>query len=387
MARIGSMDSIARGVVRGVAPLLDRDTPGGEAHRMPTVRLPAAFLNYACERSLVCCQEPVRAPCSPEEEARIARRLASTEAGRAHLPILHAGFQDSGGTRVFAQHAGHGRCVHLLADAGAEREPGCALHLLGGLDALSAACRNYPRAIAGLPLEDGAGVALEVLFLLACPTAAGMLVRDPSPFRFVEVPLEGWLYPAHAEVGREVLEEVRELRRAWWAALAEDRGDPRRLAGVLGALLDAPYEPTRAGRVASGEHVAPSLLGGARSIDVGVMLEALERVPERGPTYGAVRWEVRRRAMEETSGAALLDALDIAPELLTAFLDHQIPWARVHDLRPFHAWLRTMTRRVVLTARLADTLLDKTPFAIDTLFADLFMASIHLDVHTLPPSP
>lgn len=352
---------------------------------MPTVRLPAAYLAYACERSLMCCKDPVRAPCSPEAEARIAQRLASTEAGRAHLPILHAGFEDSGGQRVFAQDADTGRCVHLVADPGVQ--PGCSLQLIGGFDALSNACRNYPRAIAGLPAEEGSEAALEVLFLLACPTAAKLLVRDPSPFRFVEVPLEGWAYPAHAQVERAAIDEVRELRRGWWDALAIERHDPRRLADVLGALMTAPYQPAVVERAASGDDVEPGLLGGFRSIDVGVMLAAIERLPERGATYGSVRWEVRRKAMEDTTGGALLEALDVAPELLAAFLDHQIPWARVHDPRPFHVWAQTMARRAVLTARLVDALLDKVPFGIDTLFADVFTASIHLDTHALPPTP
>jgi len=352
---------------------------------MPTVRLPAAYLAYACERSLMCCKEPVSAPCGPEGEARIAQRLASTGAGRAHLPILHAGFEDSGGQRVFAQDADTGRCVHLVGEAGAEA--GCTLQLIGGFEALPVACRNYPRAIAGLPVEEGTDAALEVLFLLACPTAAKLLVRDPSPFRFVEVPLEGWAYPAHADVERAALDEVRELRRGWWDALAVDRHDPRRLAGALGTLLTAPYEPAIVARAASDADIEAGLLGGFRSIDVGVMLAALERLPERGATYGSVRWEVRRRAMEDATRSALLEALDIAPELLAAFLDHQIPWARVHDPRPFHAWARTMARRAVLAARLVDGLLDKVPFGIDTLFADVFTASIHLDTHALPPPP
>ena len=98
---------------------------------MSTVRLPAPFLDYACGRSLVCCQEPVRAPCEPESEERIAKRLASSDAGRAYLPILEGGFEQIDEARVFKQV--DKKCVHLVKPREDEDgEAGCSLHFLVG---------------------------------------------------------------------------------------------------------------------------------------------------------------------------------------------------------------------------------------------------------------
>jgi len=378
---------------------------------MPTVRLPAPFLRYACGRSLMCCKYPVRAPCDEDEEARITKVLASSEAGRAYIPILQAGFESALGARAFKQKDEH--CVHLVSasaapgaskaaseglrqdgeastvglrkDGGASTEDpgGCSLHFLGGLDALGTACRNYPRWITRLPPEPNSEVLLEAVFYLTCPTAARMLVADPSPFRFVEVPLETWPYSSMREATPAALALATPFRAGWWSVLADRRHDTERLCAVLDAMYTDPLAPP------SGDPMITSspnegLLQGIRSSDVYFLHDVLERIPERGRSYASLHWELKVDLEHQVTRRELLDALDIAPELLAAFIDHMVPIAGLHDSRPVPQWLRMAVRRTIAVARLADALLARVPFGIDTLFGDLFTAAMHPDPMTPP---
>lgn len=346
---------------------------------MQTVRMPAPFQHYACQRSLVCCHHPLRAPIEEEEEAHITKVLASTDPGRARLPIFQAGFERMEGIRVY-KHVDD-RCVHLVVppeDDDHDHEPGgCALHYIGGLDILGTACRNYPRMVTSLPEAEGSTVQMEVLFSPSCPTAASLLVKDPAPFRFVEVPLDTWIYPPTRAANTTGVRLMTALRSQWWRVLADGREDTERLLAVLDAIWNDPYEPP-ASEPTRGE-VSPEILRGPQSIEVDHVHAALERIPKRGRTYATHHWDLRRDLTVDLTQRQLLDMLDIAPELLVAFLDHLVPFAGLHDPRPVHHCLRAAVRRTIAVARMADSLLSCVPYGINTLFGDLITAAMHLD--------
>jgi hypothetical protein len=214
---------------------------------------------------------------------------------------------------------------------------------------------------------------------MACPTAARMMVADPSPFRFAELPLEGWHHPATRSTSREALQSVAPLRRGWWDLLSEGRDDPERLAQLLAALHAEPLSPPA--RLARAKADPAALLGGLPSVEVGFVLDALGRQRARGVYYAPLRWELWRELTREVGHARLLNALDVAPPLLYAFVDHHVPFAGVHDPRPPGHWLRSAARRAVACARLVDLLLARVPFGIDTLFADACAAAMHLDAN------
>ncbi|MCB9732086.1 MAG: hypothetical protein H6745_05575 [Deltaproteobacteria bacterium] len=142
-----------------------------------TVRVPRALAAYACERSLRCCQRPVRAPCDDGEAARIAEALVARGADALAATVPRRRELIDGGP-VFAQ-GDDGACCHLVRE---EAGAACAIHAAGGLGALAAACRNFPRWVARAP--DGV---VEVAFALTCPTAARLVCEDARPFAWVEV--------------------------------------------------------------------------------------------------------------------------------------------------------------------------------------------------------
>ena len=99
----------------------------------------------------------------------------------------------------------------------------------------------------------------------------------------------------------------------------------------------------------------------------------VERTRERPLTAGKV---TTREALALFAGLSLAA---FAPELLVAFLDHLVPFAGLHDPRPVHHCLRAAVRRTIAVARMADSLLSRVPYGINTLFGDLITAAMHLD--------
>ncbi len=344
---------------------------------MSTVRMPAAFQHYACQRSLICCGDPVRAPCEDEERDRIRPVLASTAQGRGYLPIFEASTEAFLNTKVFKHD--NGVCQHLRLEGQDDAtESGCSLHFLGGVDALSTACRNYPRWVTRLAVEPGSQVEMEAMFLLGCPTVAGLLVRDPRPFSFVEVPLDSWIYTPTREATIEATARAQMLREGWWRVLADGRDDPERLLAVLDAMVKAPLDAPE-GEPARNTELPPHFFYGTGISEAGQMLGVLERIPDRGGTYAAHHWDVRHDISLNVKRGELVEMLGIAPELLSAYLDHSVPFAGLHDERPTHHWMKTTVRRTIAIARLADALLARVPFAIDTLLADLMVCTMQLD--------
>ena len=333
------------------------------------VRVPKSHADYACERTLVCCGEPTRAPISDAELPPIERALSHTPSLREAVRARREVVETPGGDLVVHAQDG-GRCVHLRQDPGR-----CALHEAGGLDALGLACRNYPRLVTRMP--DGH---LEVAFNLRCPTASRLLVTSPAPLTWSEPTV--FPFPPSREAPREVrlrpaepdtfsLASLLEWRAAWWRELAENRRDPECLVARIQALHTAPElwpkapEPGPLG----------SLGAGATSLEGWLFFCGLGALPDRGPTYDALRWPVQREAGEPvTLGAFIAMAEPVAP-VLHAFLDHQILLAGLHDRRALVPWSRTAARRAVVIIRLVDALCHRTPYRLATILADLVSSS------------
>lgn len=344
---------------------------------MGPVLVPRSHAHYACERSLVCCGEPIRAPLTDEELPTVERALSRTEAGRALSALVLRSRErvpTSAGVIDVLAHE-DGRCVHLRHDPGR-----CALHEAAGLDALGSACRNYPRLVTRLPDQS-----VEVAFNLSCPTASRLLVSDPRPLSFVPVAPETFPYPPSREVPAALalrpdepetamrLERFLELRRAWWRELASERTDPLRLLSRLALLSAAPHlEPDPPEDL---DAVPPLLSRGMTQLEGWLVFRGLAAVPERGPDYDALRWPVSRELADEVGLRALSAAAEPVAEVLHAFIDHQVLVAGLHDSRALVPWLRTAARRTVLIIRLVDALCHRTPFRSRTLLADLISAS------------
>lgn len=347
---------------------------GGLAPR-GAVLVPRSHLGYACERTLVCCHEPTRAPLGDDELPRVTAALTAAGAVEHARGVAAAREQvdaTSGPTSVVAHH--EGRCVHLR-----QAPARCELHALGGLDALGLACRNYPRLVTRMP--DGSS---EVAFNFHCPTASRLLVADPRPLILEPVDARTFPFPPSREAPPELalepgggrrlsLSDLFEWRRWWWRELSTDREDPLRLLARLARLHVAPFDRDPV--------VAPTPLdGGAFQREVGnleawVVCRGLERLPERGATYEEVRWPVRRETAEPMTGAALMAALAPVAPMLHALLDHTILLVGLHDGRALSPYLTTAARRAVLIARFCDALCHRTPFRLATLMADLFSAT------------
>lgn len=344
---------------------------------MGPVLVPRSHAHYACERSLVCCGEPIRAPLTDDELPSVERALSRTPAGRALSALVLNGRErvpTSAGVIEVLAHEG-GRCVHLRHDPGR-----CALHEAAGLDALGSACRNYPRLVTRLPDES-----LEVAFNLSCPTASRLLVSDPRPLTFVAIEPEAFPYPPSREVSAAIalrpdepgtamaLERFLELRKAWWRELATERGNPTRLLSRLALMSGAPQlAPDPPDDLAT---LPPLLSRGMTQLEGWLVFRGLAAIPERGQHYDELRWPVSRELAEEAGLRALAAAAEPIAEVMHAFADHQVLVAGLHDSRALVPWLRTAARRAVLIIRLVDALCHRAPFRIRTLVADLVSAS------------
>lgn len=344
---------------------------------MGPVLVPRSHAHYACERSLLCCGEPVRAPLTDEELPAVERALMRTPAGRALSELVLKGRErvpTSAGVIDVLAHD-HGRCVHLRHDPGR-----CAVHEAAGLDALGSACRNYPRLVTRLPDET-----IEVAFNLSCPTASRLLVSDPRPLGFVTVEPATFPYPPSREVPAAIalrpdepetalgLDRFLELRQAWWRELATERANPTRLISRIALLSAAPHlEPDPPDDL---EDLPPLLSRGMTQLEGWLVFRGLAAIPERGANYDELRWPVSRELADEAGLRALSAAAEPVAEVLHAFLDHQVLVAGLHDSRALIPWLRTAARRAVLIIRLVDALCHRTPFRVRTLLADLVSAS------------
>jgi hypothetical protein len=355
------------------------------------ILVPKAFVRYACERQLVCCRASIRAPVSQAEEARITAVLGQTDAGRELAVGLSATVERDGPRPLWRQ--SDGRCAHLVLpprDAAPPSSPSCRLQDAAGFQALPTACRNFPRSITRV--DD----TLEVVFALSCPTAARLLVEGAAePFAWVALPLSeptAWPYTATRIAAAEVrLDEdlgsppagpatasradLVALRHAWWGALARARHDPGRLLSLLGALLAAPTSapPAQA-------PPPPDALGdGLRPPVAHHVVEMLGATPGRGAHYRKHFWTAFVGLLDPMPAKALVGASEAAPELIEAFVSHELAWAGLHDDRPIAVHWRLTVRRAILATRLVEALLTSVPLPTATLFRDAFAITRFFD--------
>lgn len=328
------------------------------------LQLPRTFTTYACERSLVCCQHPVRAPVPADDELRVRRVLALAPDGQLLAQTLAeriAPEWSGGRERVWRQR--DGRCVNLDAEARA-----CELHRAAGLEALPSSCRNFPRWVSALPDR------IEAAFALTCPTAARLLVEDPSPFALVDAPRADWPYAPTRRVGDDVawtvttrapIADALALRAGWWRRLAEVGEDAAALARVLAAMQEAPLDP---GHVPARE-VGNELGAG----DAQTALAALERLPDRDG-YVAARWAAFADLVQPLRPSALVWAIEPATASFVRLASQGVQWVGVHDPRPAELAFALVARRVVLAVRLVDALCSHVPYPLRSLLRDAFSA-------------
>ncbi len=355
------------------------------------ILVPKAFVRYACERQLVCCRASIRAPVGQAEEARITEVLGQTEAGRVLAAGLSATIERDGPRPLWRQHAGS--CAHLLVpsrDATPPPSPSCRLQDAGGFHALPTACRTFPRSITRV--DD----ALEVVFALSCPTAARLLVEGAAePFAWVALPLSdpaAWPYTATRVAAQRVRladgtgspsgcpetasqADLVALRSAWWVALARARHDAASLLALLGALLAT---PTSAPPAAAPP--APDTLGdGLRPPLAHRVVDLLGATPGRGAHYRKHFWSAFEGLLDPVTPKAMVAAVGAFPELVEAFVSHELAWAALHDDRPIAVHWRLTVRRAMLATRLVEALLTSVPLPTATLYRDAFAITPFFD--------
>jgi len=327
--------------------------------------MPKAFVGYACERSLVCCHHPIRAPVPTEDRPRLLRALAGTEEGRRLADTLAdriAPDWPGGPDPVWRQR--DGVCINLDPAT-----PACELHRAGGLDALPASCRNFPRWVAELPDR------IEVAFTLTCPTAARLFATATGPWEMITTPADGWPFAPTARVDGDVpltadrsapLADALALRASWWSEVERAGEDAGALVEVLGRMAHAPLDPG-----ATGAPPPSTELRGALAQQA---LAALERLPGR-TAYAGIRWETFAELAQPMSTSALRFALDPAPAMVARFVSHGLQWVAVHDPRPVAHVVQRVVMRTVLAARLVDATCTRVAYPVATLFRDAFSAA------------
>lgn len=241
------------------------------------VYLPEVLASYACQRTGVCCHAPFRAHVGTVELVGIRALVSASESAETQGPRLEAGLgMDRGESRVLEQRGG---CCTLLDDP-----MGCSLQSAAGLDALPTICRTFPRSVLATPRGT------EVAFVLSCPTAAGIVARQPRPFAWTTAGAD-WAYPAtrrlagrpHLDYGKQItFEELDALRSGWWAVLAEAPTDEEHLLAVLWHLTTHPQTPN--GEALTAAHAGWAGLPRAMAK---LVTQAAARVPARGQTYAA----------------------------------------------------------------------------------------------------
>lgn len=316
------------------------------------VRVPRALRDYRCERTLMCCREPYAAPVSTAEEA-----------------VLRAALPDGGAGLVLAGRAiakPYGSCAHLIESTQRDRRA-CALHVAVGLAALPAGCRNFPR------LVEQVGDGVEVAFSLSCPTAARLVAEDPSALEMVSVDAAAW--PWRAQLVRDTNDRA-QLRDRWLAVVAGVRRDPEPLLMALAAMLATPDAPPEVWELPdmSAALLAPCATGAALEL-----MDMLALVPERGPSYEAEREAILGELAAPWTPERAIAASEAMPELVAAFVEHQLLALTGHRQVAPAAHVRLLARRAAMVLRVVDAVCDRLPFRSKTLFADAYVAVAQLD--------
>jgi len=315
----------------------------------PEVRIPRALERYRCEQTMMCCREPFVATVSVEEETRMRTELATSESGRALLPLIEGAIAGDGDERAWTKPSGS--CTQLVGR-------NCAVHVAGGIHALPSTCRNYPRVVHVVADH------WDVSFSMSCPTAARLLSEDPRPYTKVSLSSSGFVW---RPTGRRARDEAREaLLAGWLAALATARADASTLMAVLGAMLEEPLAPETP--PAPSERLAVG-------IDPFVAVFAFGRLmqlPGRAALYESERDHLVRELTAPWSVARLTAAAEAAPELLAVLVEHELHNLSLHPEAASDAVVRLAVRRGLMALRVVDALCDRVPLRTRALFADAF---------------
>lgn len=326
------------------------------------IRVPRAFRNYACERSLQCCRAPILAPIDAPEEAALRAALATTEAGQALLPTLSDTIDRAQGTWRQQQ----GTCVHLEQSGS---EGSCRLHAAAGLRALPIGCRNFPRIVNATEPHTW-----DVTFELMCPTAARLMAEDPGPWELVTQAGDGTPYPPSRRIAPT--SELLALRDGWWALLREVRTDPERLVAAIGAMLDTPEAPPAADQLT---RISDAVIAAHSPMASLFTMQMLASRRERGPTYDVHGQKVLDALLTPWSKKAFVNAVAATPEYVAVFVEHGIGLLTMHATgTPAHI-LGLTARRALALIRVVETLCDLVPFRTATIFADAYQAVARID--------
>jgi len=328
------------------------------------LRLPRAFLNYACQRTLVCCRAPMRAPLGEGETGRIRGLLERAGGGAVHLAeVLDGHLETHRGALMIAQPRG---ACPLLGDP-----PACRLQEAAGLAALPEGCHSFPRSV--VERDDGV---FEVAFSLRCPTAAGMLIASEAPFELVEVATPGWPYPPRAPDPEAGPPEpgIDALRAAWWRVLAEAGADGQAVIETLAALAESPSHPRPrpTGTCAAVE-------AGVANPRIGEVQRAIDTIPGRGPVYARFGWSIWGALHQPRTVARLGAMAGLAPRHAVAAASSWLQHARVHDPRPFAGGAGIAVQRTLAAVRLADCFRSLLPVSPAEAWRDALIACAHLD--------
>ncbi|MFO0744950.1 MAG: hypothetical protein U1F43_04635 [Myxococcota bacterium] len=338
------------------------------------VLVPRALAAYRCERTLMCCRAPYDAPVSAADEATLRARLDESEAGRT----LAAGLTETleptpgRGERRFAKP--YGSCLHLKEPVtGAGDVRACRLHDAAGLEALPGGCRNFPRVVQDVG-DAGGERRWEVAFSLSCPTAARLVTEDPAPYSLVSLPVSEW--PWRPQARRDESPERTALRDRWMALLGAVRRDPEPLLMAIGAMLERPTDPPEIYELAE---LAPAVGAPCETVAALVLSDQLFLLPARGRTYEGERDALLVELVAHWPLERFPSAVEAMPELLAAFVEHQLQALVQRPAADAARLVRLIARRALMIVRIVDGLCDRVPFRSKTLFADAYVAVAQLD--------
>jgi hypothetical protein len=282
-------------------------------------RLPAVLAGYRCGRSLACCQLPWKATLQPGElPALLAGPMPAAQ-------LLRGALSRRPGTPLLSQPGG----VCSLLDPQAQA---CRLQQSGGLTALPLACRNFPRSVVETPQGR------EVAFLLACPTAAALVVAQPQPFAWqsLQDPQDLDNYPAYRRVADRVaasraadwtLAELERWREGWWQRL----GDPdQELLQILSDAQRTPLDPWTKSPI----DPASVLPQPWTQPQVQAVTEALSRLRDSGELHRSQVRNLWQRWLQPADPQAIREAAQQHRQLASCCAGLWLQHAAVHDGRP-----------------------------------------------------
>ncbi|MDP6945723.1 MAG: hypothetical protein QF464_16350, partial [Myxococcota bacterium] len=300
------------------------------------------------------------------EGEAIGAGLRAGSAPRELLGRLEESLVARGAMVVLAQH--QDRCAMLQADA-----PACTLQGHGGLDALPAACRDFPRSVVATP------AGWEVAFTLACPTACRLAVSAEGPYQLVSRGAEGWPYPPRRDIP-DVLpvttrqaypwHEVESLRADWWLRLSEEAAEAVTAMRCLRFTPLLPHKTRKQRGLQDPRGLAVE--------QIRTLYQALLSIGQRGERYQATKRELWERLSRPPSGETLEVAIEARGAWVLRLLAVWIQAAGVHDGSTVAAGLLAAYERAVVTVCVAEALEAMADVSSAEAIRDAALATSHL---------